>query len=425
MGIPFIPVRGILGSDYLRVQPRFKVIRCPFSGHQTVVVEAITPDVSVIHALKADERGNVLIERHSDVDLAVKAAKKAIATVEEVVKEGELVGDEKTRLISWINFYAIVHVPFGAHPVSCPGYYCIDRDHMTRYVKMAADEELFRTYLKNYIYDLTGHDDYIRLVKQEGWRPQYRDDRDKHSMSPGKGDYTLDELIMTLIAREVNDGTCVAIGTLSPVPAAGCILASLTTAPHVKLIILGDPDSPLDRGSSQLFDMAQRGLIDLFFLSFVQMDGDCNLNLTVIGEHQKPLIRFPGGAGSSMLYHMAKKIIMFKMSHTKRDFVSKVDFITCSGFNAGLNDWQRPGGPYKIITNLAVMRADRERKRVILESVHPGVSPRKVVENTGFEIEVPSSVPETEPPNTEQLEILRTKVREKLAGIYREYSRRW
>lgn len=237
--------------------------------------------------------------------------------------------------------------------------------------------------------------------------------------------FTLDELLMTTMSKEVKDGVFTAVGTLSPVPAAACILASLTTAKHAKLIILGDPESPLDRGSSQLFDMAQRGVIDLFFLSFVQMDADCNLNLTVIGDHEKPRIRFPGGAGSSMLYHMVKRIVIFKMSHTRKDFVPKVDFITCSGFGAELNEFQRPGGPDKIITNIAVLKVDRGKKKIRLESVHPGISVQQVIENTGFEIHIPSRVAETACPTTEELTLLRTVVKERLSRTYPEYSKHW
>jgi len=250
-------------------------------------------------------------------------------------------------------------------------------------------------------------------------------ERDKKLTGNYPSHYTIDELLMAAIAREVKDGTFTAVGTLSPVPAAGCLLASLTTAPHVKLIILGDLESPLDSGSSQFFDMAQRGLIDLFFLSFVQMDAACNLNLTVIGNYRKPRIRFPGGAGSAMLYHLVKKVIVFKTSHTQKIFVPKVDFITCSGFGIPLDNWQRPGGPNKIITSLATMKVERKRKKVILESVHPGISPHKVIINTGFPIEVPGKIPETVPPTIEQLRLLRTTVMKRLEQIYPEYCMNW
>ena len=77
------------------------------------------------------------------------------------------------------------------------------------------------------------------------------------------------------------------------------------------------------------------------------------------------------------------------------------------------------------MTNLAVMKVDGERKKICLESVHPGVSPQKVIENTGFEIEVPPAVPETEPPTVAELTLLRTAVRERLADIYPVYAKNW
>ncbi len=146
MGVPFLPVRGILGSDHFKVQPRFKVITCPFTGQQVTVVGAINPDFTVIHAFKADKEGNVLAERLSDVDFAVRAADKAIATVEEVVEPGELKEDGRSRLLSWINFYAIVLAPGGAAPTACPGYYDIDRPAMRRYQEMAGGARALPAY---------------------------------------------------------------------------------------------------------------------------------------------------------------------------------------------------------------------------------------------------------------------------------------
>lgn len=167
MGIPFIPVRGILGSDLLRVQPRFKVITCPFSGHEVVAVEAIRPDVAILHAFAADLKGNVRIHKHSDIDLAVAAATLAIATVEELVEEGQLVPDRTSRILSWINFHAIVHVPSGAHPTGCPGRYDIDGAHVSTYLRMAAGDGGFEAYLKKYVSGLASEAEYTALVDQE------------------------------------------------------------------------------------------------------------------------------------------------------------------------------------------------------------------------------------------------------------------
>lgn len=167
MGIPFMPVRGILGSDYLKVQPRFKVIRCPFTGNEIAVVQAINPDYTVIHASKADSKGNVLIQRQSDVDLAVEASKVAIATVEEIVEEGELFPDENSRLMSWINFHVIVHTPYGAHPTGCQGHYPVDSEHVKKYIKMAANKEMFENYLQKYVFSPADETEYMKLIREE------------------------------------------------------------------------------------------------------------------------------------------------------------------------------------------------------------------------------------------------------------------
>ncbi|RJX32554.1 MAG: hypothetical protein C4525_10765 [Desulfarculus sp.] len=147
MGIPFMPVRGILGSDYLQVQPRFKTTTCPFSGRQVVAVAAINPDFAVIHAFQADTQGNVLIERLSDVDLALRAATVAMATVEEVVEPSQLQEDKQRRLLSWVNFHYIIHAPGGARPTACPGYYGLDGPELRRYLAAARDPGSFRAYL--------------------------------------------------------------------------------------------------------------------------------------------------------------------------------------------------------------------------------------------------------------------------------------
>mgnify|MGYP005839874369 CR=1 FL=1 len=148
MGVPFMPVRGVLGTDYLSVRPDFKVLRNPYGDDDLVVVPAITPDVAVFHAFRADRDGNVLAFHDQDNWLLAQAAKKVIVTVEEVVDTGRLLRDRLDAVISWIHVTAVVHVPHGAHPTSCPGYYGRDVRHIRRYMEQARGDESFREYLK-------------------------------------------------------------------------------------------------------------------------------------------------------------------------------------------------------------------------------------------------------------------------------------
>jgi glutaconate CoA-transferase, subunit A len=150
MGVPFLPVRGILGSAYLEVNPRFRVIPDPFSGEGLVVVQALTPDVTLVHAAQGDSQGNILIPRVSDWRLAITASRRVIATVEERVG-GPLKNQAEWRLIPAIFLTALVHCPGGAAPTGYPGYYPQDEAHLALYIRSAREAGTFDGYLKDHV----------------------------------------------------------------------------------------------------------------------------------------------------------------------------------------------------------------------------------------------------------------------------------
>ena len=232
---------------------------------------------------------------------------------------------------------------------------------------------------------------------------------------------TPEELMAVVIARQVRDWETVAVGAVSPIPAAGCILAQQLHASHITLIILRSQEYyPYPAGSSELHFMAQRGELDLFFLSGLQIDSHGNLNLHVIGDYDSPKVRMAGAYGSGMLYYMARRVILFRTEHTTRTFVDKVDFITGAGITP--QNVYRQGGPTKVVTPKALLGWDTEAERWVLESVHPGASAEEVRQNTGFELPVGPSVVETAPPTQEELSTLRGAVKEKLGSIYPDFA---
>jgi glutaconate CoA-transferase subunit A len=155
MGAPFLPVRGILGSAYLAVNPRFRVMADPFSGEELVAVQALTPDVTLIHGARGDDRGNLLIPRVSDWRLAVTASAKVIATVEERVA-GPLTDQPDWRLIPAIHLTALVHCPGGAAPTGYPGYYPQDEAHISSYLESSRDAAAFARYLQDQVWNREG-----------------------------------------------------------------------------------------------------------------------------------------------------------------------------------------------------------------------------------------------------------------------------
>ena len=234
--------------------------------------------------------------------------------------------------------------------------------------------------------------------------------------------YTPEELMAVTIAREVRDGETVGVGAVSPIPAAGCILAEQLHVPHITLIILDCEEYyPFPTGSSELHFLAQRGELDLFFLSGIQIDRRGNFNLHVIGDYKSPTVRMAGAYGSAMLYYMAHRVILFRDQHTKRVFVEKVDFVTGAGVTP--ENVYREGGPALVVTPKAVLGWDKTAGGWSLDRFQPGSSIEDVRENTGFDLRVSPTVSLNQPPTTEELRVLRTVVKEKLARSYPDFVR--
>jgi len=236
--------------------------------------------------------------------------------------------------------------------------------------------------------------------------------------------YSLEEMMAVVISREVRDFETVGVGALSPIPAAGSILAKQLHAPHTQIIILESGEKeyyPFPGGSSELHFLAQRGDLDLFFLSGIQIDRKGNINLHVIGDYQAPKMRLPGAYGSAMLYYVAHRVILFRTEHTLRTFVDKVDFITASGISPA--SVCREGGPTLVVTPKAILSWDRTAGEWMLEAVHPDSSIEEVKENTGFGLKISPSFKMTPLPTDHELVTLRTVVREKLIRIYPAFAK--
>ncbi len=170
--------------------------------------------------------------------------------------------------------------------------------------------------------------------------------------------------------------------------------------PYVSL--LGSPRHTFwTDGGRELFDCAGQGRIDVFFLSGGEIDGEGNVNLVSIGDPEKPTARFPGSFGSSYLYFVVPKVILFRTEHSKRTLVPKVSYISAPG---GSDDnVYRTGGPIALITNRCLFSFDPDARRFRLESVHPGHTLAEVIVNTGFEFDRPPDVPVTPAPSAETL----------------------
>ncbi len=147
-GLPFAVFRGYRGAELARVNPNIKSVECPFTGEKLAAVPALRPDVSFIHAQRADRKGNVLVEGIVGVQKeAVLAAKRAVVTVEEVVDDFDDLHPNLTVLPHW-TVSAIAVVPGGAHPSYTHGYYERDNACYLEWDEIAADRERFRAWME-------------------------------------------------------------------------------------------------------------------------------------------------------------------------------------------------------------------------------------------------------------------------------------
>jgi glutaconate CoA-transferase subunit A len=165
-GMPCAIFRGYQGSDLVRVNPNIRTVTCPFTGEQLAAVAAVRPDVSIIHAQQADREGNVLIEGIVGVQKeAVLAAKRAIATVEEIVDSLATSGPNVVVLPSW-TLSAVVAVPGGAHPSYTHGYYGRDNAFYVEWDYISRDRDTFLAWMKANVLDARPDDFAARPPKR-------------------------------------------------------------------------------------------------------------------------------------------------------------------------------------------------------------------------------------------------------------------
>lgn len=183
MGVPFLPVKSGMGTDIVKKwgfntrmrkkDPRLpdqKLIiqNNPFAGKNqepVVLVPAINPDVTVLHVQQADYQGTVRISGLTFADIEqARAARHVIVTCEELVEPEILRREPDRNQIPFFAVDAVVHVPHGAHPAACYGYYDYDAQHLNLYRKMAEDDKTFSAYLDEYVRAVNSHEEYLNKI---------------------------------------------------------------------------------------------------------------------------------------------------------------------------------------------------------------------------------------------------------------------
>ena len=217
--------------------------------------------------------------------------------------------------------------------------------------------------------------------------------------------------MVVFLAREIRDYETVFHGVSSILPMVAISLARVTKAPNITYLNIPGGVDPIPSklplttvgiqlmegnrsffSLSEIFDLSARGKLDLAFLSGAQIDSFGNINLSFIGESEKPKTKFPGGAGSAMLLPTAKRVVLWRTVHTKRTFPKDCSFITAAG------------NVDKIVTPFCIFK--KTDRNLSLHSNHYGTDEKSLRECTGFDIGSFENCPETVEPSSEEIAAL-------------------
>jgi len=251
-------------------------------------------------------------------------------------------------------------------------------------------------------------------------------------MSEYSKDYSIDEMMTVLMAREVKNNDVMIVGVATPMVWAAFTLSKATCAPNaIYHYIMGNTFVMEPRQVSLLYlemntarayrfqdsvectleSLPSEKLTTIEFFRPAQIDKYGNTNNICIGDWDMPKIRLPGAAGIldfSMFY--ARGSFLYTPRHDTRVFTQNLDFVSGVGFPDGKPSICGGSGPQCVITNLAYLDFDKKTKCMKLGSLHSGVDLETVIESTGFELIIPDEPKETIPPTIKEIELLREEV---------------
>lgn len=473
-GLPWMPVRPhIAYTDFMKLHPEWKIIDDPLNpGEKIVLLPKLSPNVYLVHTGKADPFGNWMVEHENFSEaLYLKAADRVIVSAEEIVTTEELKGTTglmfPPRYDPYFPFFKtshVVRIPFGAHPTHCYPRYTYDKEHFKEYQEYAKEgDKRFKEYLEKYVYGCKTHEEYLekiggtrKLNFLTNWRKPFiefkRSKQSKQSQLDKITDFSIDELMVIILARYCKGATLHIHGGDSYLPMAALRFAKLTHAPEIIHVggvtgyINPNPEYLPQMANDfpycndvefyyqfeHLFDSMERGEMGLMYFGGAQIDKYGNINATLLGDIDNITVKLAGGGGTGGMYGKIP-VVLWTAAHEKRGefytLVDKVDFITGHGNPPPGTTYPGEIGPTACVTDLCVFNFDKKTGIMKLEALYPDTTVEMILENTGFKPIIPDKIPIVTPPTKEQIDILRrivdpTNIR-KLEFLPRQLDRRF
>ena len=399
-------------------------------GAPVVGTAAIDLDAFLLHADRADDAGNVEIRGARGLDLpAIFAARKVLVTVEERVPVGEL-GTPHGYVLPREFVTAVTASPGGAWPTSSLPRYPTDYRALQRIAGLSPDQPL-GTDLVTPTAERLDELSAMAAIPPERIRTALRER--SPAQTDGRAPFTVDELMVSVIARTVaNDSVC-SVGSVSPLATIAYLLAKRLWAPEATIMssnggYLDVASRPMSTITAELLDFHsavshigsddsyhwyyQQGRISHEVVSAAQIDPTGATNTAWVVSPSGRRIRLPGQGGMGDVADMHQRFFLYLARHSTRTLVERVDFVSAK---RAFHGTERRGigyreGPMNVLTNLGMFTYDTDAGALLLTSLHPGVTYEQVAEATGFEVRPAPNVTETPAPSDEELRMIRDEL---------------
>ena len=176
-GLPMAVGRSPLGSDIALQNPQFKALTCPHSGQKLLAIQAVNPDVALVHVQRADKEGNCQVWGAAGfTKQAAMASSRVLITCEEIVDSAVIRRDPDRTLVPGLLVDAVCEVPWGAHPAPVLGYYDLDNQYYLDYAAATRDPENARAWQREWVDGLSGREAYLEKLgsaRRQGLLPRH------------------------------------------------------------------------------------------------------------------------------------------------------------------------------------------------------------------------------------------------------------
>ena len=443
--LPEMPFQLPLGSDLMRQGDFWRETVSSFTGQPVGQVRRLDLDLFLLHAQRADRKGNIEIQGARAQDLSMLGAtKKTFVTVEEIVPVGELGKAPKSFVLPHDFVSSVASVPLGAYPTSCLPYYAADYQRLLTYVQEEQAKRKGLPLKDQAEPEPQGRVGGSRRFQCSRPRLEFLDRAARIEVSEltpqrlsryaeGRADdapYTEDELLVACLAREYDNSSVCSVGSVSPLAMVSYLLAKWTHAPEMVIIALNggyvdiDPHpmsltlaEPLQFQTAKVFwggDETyhwyyQTGRVTHEVITVAQLDLQGRTNNAWI-EGKGKRLRLPGQGGMADVANLHQNFLLYLTRHSPERFVEKVSFCTAARGLLTAEERLKAGlkpGKVRLISNLASFELNEAERRFQLISLHPGVTLEEVRRQTGGRFLEPNPVPVTQPPSKEELRLLR------------------